>query len=181
LHELSASQINILDQFRDDPDDDEGTDTSEDLETDTYYSCTEDPPDTEQFCTCGSCQKMETIEESVCCRSTKFSQASGVCVCENNLVGGILKKELLEINQRTVWSMADQPVATELTNKNYRFSAFRSLYFWKNKKKKTNSFRLALPACLVCYVRSKYPDPNSCYTGFVPSTPATKNKKQRRK
>ena len=25
----------------DDPDDDEGTDTSEDLETDTYYSCTE--------------------------------------------------------------------------------------------------------------------------------------------
>ena len=36
------------------------------------------PPGPEQFCMCGSCQKMPSIKESVCCRSTQFNDGPGL-------------------------------------------------------------------------------------------------------
>ena len=65
-----------------------------------------------------------------------------------------------------MWSLDDESVETEMTKKQFRFrfnqsfvnhfnhcilfffSAYRTLYFWKNKKKKKNNFRKALPSCL---------------------------------
>ena len=55
--------------------------------------------------------------------------------------------------------------------RNFRFAAYRSLFFWlyKKKGKKGGEFRFALPSCLVSLVRQKYPeDDQNSYTGFIP-------------
>ena len=56
-------------------------------------------------------------------------------------------------------------------DRNFRFAAYRSLFFWlyKKKGKKAGEFRSALPSCLVSLVRQKYPeDDQNSYTGFIP-------------
>ena len=56
-------------------------------------------------------------------------------------------------------------------DRNFRFAAYRSLFFWlyKKKGKKGGEFRFALPSCLVSFIRQKYPEVDQdSYTGFIP-------------
>ena len=72
-------------------------------------------PDLKDFCKCGNCSQMSSIEESVCCQSFKRIGHDGktflsvhiftlifqdLCVLNNCLVDMILKSEILEVNLR---------------------------------------------------------------------------------
>eukprot|EP00092_Neocalanus_flemingeri_P036929 GFUD01040202.1.p1 GENE.GFUD01040202.1~~GFUD01040202.1.p1 ORF type:complete len:211 (+),score=23.73 GFUD01040202.1:41-634(+) len=180
LHELSAMQINMLDPFRDDPvrGDTDDVECVADYETNVANSLTcENPLDPKDFCECGLCKPMRTREESFCCKSRNFLQATDACIVQHPLVNDLLKKEVLEINLRTERSVKGEQDTRDFQNKNYRFSAYRSLFFWLNKKKRTQTFRKALPECLVSHVRSLYPDVS--YTGFLQALPIIRSKRRK--
>ena len=96
---------------------------------------------------------------------------------------------------RTERSVKGEPDTKQFENKNYRFSAYRSMFFWLDKKKGSKKYRKALPACLgmvfwlkitmffismfsVTHVRNLYPDDE--YRGFQPSSPVIRNKRKRK-
>jgi hypothetical protein len=49
---------------------------------------------------------------------------------------------------------------------NYRFIAYRNLFFMVYGRTKAKMTRLPIPSCLVMRVRSIFPDPSNIYTGF---------------
>jgi len=102
---------------------------------------------------------------------------SNSCIVENPLTKDYLKRSILEINLRTELMAKGIPDTKQFDNKSYRFSAYRSMFFWLDKKKGSKKPRKALPACLVTYIRSLYPD--DVYTGFQPSSPVIRGKKRR--
>ena len=93
-----------------------------------------------------------------------------MCITEHPLVPQILSKEMLTINILTLWDATRS--SSEINNRNLRFAAYRSLFFWlyKKKGKKGRQFRSALPACLVNLVRQTFPEEDQkAYTGFIPT------------
>ena len=94
--------------------------------------------------------------------------------------------------------MKGEPDTKQFENKSYRFSAYRSMFFWLDKRKGSKKYRRALPACLgktvytlyrlcinifssVTHVRKMYPNPeNVDYVGLQPSSPVIGNKRRRR-
>ena len=73
------------------------------------------------YCTCGQCEAMPTLEESVCCNSITTSiDKTGIiiflsimklinldtgCINEDDLIEMILNPVILELTLRNVWSM----------------------------------------------------------------------------
>ena len=49
---------------------------------------------------------------------------------------------------RTERRVKGEPDTKQFENKSYRFSAYRSMFFWLDKKKGSKQYRRALPACL---------------------------------
>ena len=58
------------------------------------------PLEPKEFCSCKNCIKMNTLEESVCCRSSKYDDGPGKCVCDNPYVDYVLQDVGLEVNLR---------------------------------------------------------------------------------
>ena len=101
------------------------------------------------------------------------------CIVEHPLVRDLLDRNVLEINLRqdlaifllvclygrilfrTERSVKGEPDTKQFENKSYRFSAYRSMFFWLDKKKGSKQYRRALPACLgtliqLCFVMHLY-------------------------
>jgi hypothetical protein len=57
---------------------------------------------------------------------------------------------------------------------NYRFIAYRNVFFIIYGRTKAKMSRLPIPSCVVMRIREAYPDPENIYTGF-------RSKKQRKK
>ena len=87
------------------------------------------------------------------------------CIIKHPLVKDLLNKRVLEINLRqerviihycisilllfrTERSVTGEPDTKQFENKSYRFSAYRSMFFWLDKRKGSKKYRRALPACL---------------------------------
>eukprot|EP00092_Neocalanus_flemingeri_P035519 GFUD01038657.1.p1 GENE.GFUD01038657.1~~GFUD01038657.1.p1 ORF type:complete len:207 (+),score=42.11 GFUD01038657.1:43-663(+) len=173
LHELSSAQLNCLDPYRDDP-------KTEHLKpailkdylgesSTNRIQAQFDGLDPTDYCQCGQCTSKPTLEESSCCKSIKTSTRPG-CITEDAFVEMILNPVMLEISLRNVWSIGKEEKEDEsLSNKNFRYAAYRNLFFFlykKNTRKK--NIRTALPSCLVDMVRRKYPEVmGEEYVGFL--------------
>jgi hypothetical protein len=62
----------------------------------------------------------------------------------------------------------------QLRPENFRFVAYRNIFFMVYGRTKRRMTRMPLPSCLMLKVRASYPDPSETYTGF-------KAKRQRHK
>eukprot|EP00092_Neocalanus_flemingeri_P023099 GFUD01025045.1.p1 GENE.GFUD01025045.1~~GFUD01025045.1.p1 ORF type:complete len:218 (-),score=40.11 GFUD01025045.1:26-679(-) len=173
LHELSLTQINGLDPYRDDP-------LLENLKPEVLKAYLDEKEvekektvepglGPETYCTCGNCTKKPSLEESVCCKSMHQASTDQGCIVNNEYVDLILRPVMLEVSLRNVWSMDSNVLRDNtLSNKNYRYAAYRNLFFFlfrKNVKRK--NYRVALPSCLVERVRVKYPEDSDNYVGFM--------------
>ena len=82
---------------------------------------------------------------------------------------------MLEVNLKLIWSCGVYETKDQtISNRNMRYSAYRSLNLWLNTKKKSG--RVSLPSCIVNFVRDTYPDVNNEYTGYIKSPIFTKKR-----
>jgi hypothetical protein len=80
------------------------------------------------------------------------------------LVDKLLDQEILEI--QLAHRNADSLDQNQLRPENFRFLAYRNMFFMVYGRTKAKMTRLPIPSCLVVKVRSMFPDPNNSYTGF---------------
>ena len=115
-------------------------------------------------------------------KTSKYFKLVGLyCITLHNTVQSLISQEVLKVQALVDWDTAG--ANPELSNKlvlgskcneiietisNFRFLSYRNIYFWIfGKKTARRGFRQALPQCLVSVVRSKYPDQQDRYTGFI--------------
>jgi hypothetical protein len=79
-------------------------------------------------------------------------------------VDKLLDKDILEIQLAARYSNREDH--NQLLPENFRFVAYRNLFFLVYGRTKAKQSRMPLPQCLVLKVRAVYPDPNNVYTGF---------------
>lgn len=54
----------------------------------------------------------------------------------------------------------------QLKPENYRYIAYRNLFFMLHGRTRAKMTRSPLPSCMVLKIREAFPDPNNQYTGF---------------
>jgi hypothetical protein len=86
-------------------------------------------------------------------------------------VAKLLDRDIIEI--QLAHRYHDGIDQNQLKPENFRFIAYRNIFFFVYGRTRAKMKRFPLPSCLVMKVRSIYPDPNNTYTGF-------KAKKQRK-
>eukprot|EP00092_Neocalanus_flemingeri_P031343 GFUD01034041.1.p1 GENE.GFUD01034041.1~~GFUD01034041.1.p1 ORF type:complete len:198 (+),score=29.67 GFUD01034041.1:42-635(+) len=183
MYELTAQKICQLDPFRDDPikPDYLVTDTEEGNNSDTVHPEGDKSGSPEMlagdFCKCTKCTVMPTREENVCCKNKRFSVSmpDSSCVTEHEDFDKIVNKTVLTINLKTVWNTGLVDTNdTDISNRNLRYSAYRSLCIWLRNGKRKKSYRSSLPSCVVTSVRQLYPD--ATYTGYRLRSPVLQKK-----
>jgi hypothetical protein len=88
------------------------------------------------------------------------------CLSLAPLVAKLLDKDVLAV--QLAHRNADLQDQNQLRPENYRFLAYRNLFFMVYGRTKAKMTRLPIPSCLVMKVRTIFPDPNNSYTGFKP-------------
>ena len=115
--------------------------------------------------------------ESVCCQESNLLcnfRGSKQCATETDLFQHVvLSREGLEYS-RFLFSRnlpehkREQFENIELTNKNYRFTAYGAfINVVLSSQHERKNVRYVLPSCVVSAVRENFPDPEEEYTGFV--------------
>ena len=113
------------------------------------------------WCKCGRCREMPTVEERLCCRRTP-----GSCVTQNNeyrrvvLDRAVLLVTLMYRND--LFALIDEPTINEL-----RHTAYRQYVLWKYGHLGRGN-RVVVPSCSVWCIRDCYPSLNGIYTGYRP-------------
>ncbi|XP_072006292.1 uncharacterized protein [Engystomops pustulosus] len=121
-----------------------------------------------QWCKCGSCKKMTTVEESICCcefQAMDRLRHNITCVTQHpDFTSRIYSRDfLIELLQFSL----------RVTQRQFERQENRFLR-WACYVKVTNLVygflgqgnRIPLPSCVVNKIRDIYPDPNATYTGF---------------
>eukprot|EP00092_Neocalanus_flemingeri_P094459 GFUD01120132.1.p1 GENE.GFUD01120132.1~~GFUD01120132.1.p1 ORF type:complete len:192 (+),score=18.51 GFUD01120132.1:45-620(+) len=172
LWEMPAHLINQLNPFRDDPLKSCNSGLNENCVAEKgehdALSVQSKPTTLCDFCQCEKCILMAAEAENICCKARKFCIAmpESKCVTEHEDFKTIINKTVLTINLKTIWNTgAIDTDDTEISHKNLRYSAYRSLFIWLRNGKRKNS-------CVVNSVRQLYPD--VAYTGFCERSPVYK-------
>jgi hypothetical protein len=76
----------------------------------------------------------------------------------------LLDPDVLEVQLSQRYAAGEDK--NQLKPENYRFMAYRNTFFVVYGRTKKKMTRLPLPSCIVMRIRSAYPDPKNCYTGF---------------
>ncbi|XP_041420488.1 P2X purinoceptor 7-like isoform X3 [Xenopus laevis] len=124
---------------------------------------------TTEWCRCGNCVPMKTVEESSCCMevsSVENKYLQHGCICHSRkFYLRCLRKSHLEYLQ-IFWNMQRPTGGISSHNRKLRQTSYRSFIAWiygyLGPKK-----RVPIPACVVQKVRSSYPDPKGRYRGFL--------------
>jgi hypothetical protein len=155
-----------------------------------------DKGNTQAWCLCGNCVQMPTNLELKCCCNERVDlktifpeikdnnhcndnnnrgQKATCCVMSWNsiLTTHVLHPvtlQLLWFNDRRYKGYAgDQLLFNNMTNKSYRFHAYRNyISFVHGHLGRGN--RKVIPACVVAYIRSQWPEPDGNYRGFTSVT-----------
>ncbi|XP_020915844.1 P2X purinoceptor 7-like [Exaiptasia diaphana] len=128
--------------------------------------------DASTWCSCGQCEVLETAEMCICCKNLRFINhltQDIECVTYHEdfepvcLNRGSLWTALVSLHDR---ESASLPKPDKVPNESLRYAAYRQFTWWKHGYLGKN-IRRVIPACAVSKIRSKYPDPNGQYRGFV--------------
>ncbi|XP_044134155.1 P2X purinoceptor 7-like [Bufo gargarizans] len=121
-----------------------------------------------QWCQCGNCKQMSSLEESICCH--EFRSMDGIreglqCIIQHEGFQSRIHSRdfLIEILQ----------ASTRMTQQEFERIENRCLR-WASYRKFTNlvygflgkGHRIPVPSCVVSKIRELYPDHEGNYTGF---------------
>lgn len=117
------------------------------------------PPNTGQpeWCICGVCRPMTTLEENKCCRKR-------VCVTSYELFQNIcIDREVLTVAIRARCDIrVEEP---DYASNSFRKAAYRQYILWRFGKLGRGN-RKVCPACVVGVIREAYPALDGQYLGF---------------
>jgi hypothetical protein len=132
------------------------------------------------WCKCLHCKAMPTDIESVCCTEDKDIQLKandcGCIVNHSTFINHIVSQDGLKILrhiilQNSTNNLKRRELKKTLTNKSYRYLAYRQFVYWVNSWKNLGKgVRIVIPSCAVNKIRECYPEDSNIYVGFLPST-----------
>lgn len=132
------------------------------------------------WCKCNNCVSMATDMESVCCvEDDDVKSVSGDYECIVNhptFEHHILSQDGLQILRQVILqnsnkSFKKRELRKTMTNKNWRYLAYRQFVYWINSWKNLGKgYRVVIPSCAVKKIRESYPEQSGVYVGFFPST-----------
>jgi hypothetical protein len=79
-------------------------------------------------------------------------------------VNKLLDSDVIEIQLAHRYANAEDK--NQLRPENYRFVAYRNIFFLVYGRTKAKMSRMPLPSCLVIKIRNIFPDPDNQYKGF---------------
>lgn len=171
--ELEANDLESSDLTEDNPPA-AATESSSDIDNDSETVF-------DQFCRCGCCYDfvgLPSVLEQRCCVSEDYTTAhftnhvEGQCILATREIDVILSKEHLQLSwyqQRQYQGYTGDNLAFDLmTNKNYRYHAYRSyIQYMHGRLGRKN--RRVIPACVVAKIRSIWPSTDGLYVGYKPA------------
>lgn len=118
-----------------------------------------------EWCVCNNCREMPTDIEKKCCQ-----QHPQFCISKMpHMEAFILEEGVLRLARR-LWNdlraLFDESVPGD-DNRQFRHAAYRQYVAWQYGRLGFGN-RVVIPSCVVWAVRTKYPDSNGVYTGFIP-------------
>ena len=131
-----------------------------------------------EWCSCRECVIMTTEQENVCCNESHFiipHRGDKKCVTHVEMFTvNVVSKEGLDFG-RYLYSMnipdpvkKDDFLKKKLSNKNYRFCAYRMFINMISCSDINRNVRYILPACVVTQIRKKYPNLDGApHTGYL--------------
>ena len=127
-------------------------------------------------CHCHKCKEMPLRVEQKCCSEEKLNNTclpdyvQGRCVLDTEDIKHCLHhvtvRHLWMEQQRYFGLTGDALLFGNMTNKNYRYHAYRSyVKYIYGLLGRYN--RKVIPSCVINYIRNKWPDPEGSYIGFI--------------
>jgi hypothetical protein len=99
----------------------------------------------------------ETKGSHLCCGHQQ-------CLASSEKVTKLLDQDVLQV--QLCHRFASGEDRNQLKPENYRFIAYRNVFFLIHGRTKKKMSRLPLPSCIMMKVRSLFPDPENNYSGF---------------
>ncbi|MEE6519343.1 hypothetical protein FKM82_031093 [Ascaphus truei] len=121
-------------------------------------------PNSPNWCTCGKCRPMPTAEESVCC-----GMRPETCTSESQLFSLLcLTETILAIAAVSRNDFLGNPLhLANDRNRELRCCSYRQFILWQYGRISAGQ-RGVIPSCCVWKIRTKFPDVNDHYVGFLP-------------
>ncbi|OCT82211.1 hypothetical protein XELAEV_18024724mg [Xenopus laevis] len=121
------------------------------------------------WCRCGNCVDMPTVDESLCCREIhnfqQFLDQERKCITHNqDMLRHCLDSHLLEFMIKFRGRTSARTFRIHY-NREMRKAAYRAFTTWTHGFLGAN-LRIPIPSCVVHLVRSTFPDPQGQYMGF---------------
>ena len=126
------------------------------------------PPATEQptWCVCANCQEMNTDVENLCC-----GQRPEQCTSREPHMDVYILEEGVLTFAVGIWNDVRAQVAAANhndRNRQYRHAAYRQFVWWQYGVLGAGN-RVVVFSCCVIRIRSRFPDSNAHYVGWLPS------------
>ena len=99
----------------------------------------------------------ETKEPFRCC-----GEAS--CLASGDKVKKLLDPDVLTVQICHRYATGEDK--NQLKPENFRYIAYRNVFFLLNGRTRAKMSRAPLPSCIIMKIREAFPDPNNQYTGF---------------
>jgi hypothetical protein len=103
------------------------------------------------------CRFEDTKEPYRCCGQV-------ACLSTTQRMTKLLDRDVLDIQLCHRWASGEDK--TQKKPENYRYVAYRNIFFLLYGRTRPRMSRCPLPSCVVLKIRETYPDPNNHYTGF---------------
>ncbi|VDI08637.1 Hypothetical predicted protein, partial [Mytilus galloprovincialis] len=127
----------------------------------------------DEWCECGNCQEMPSLEENVCCRVSDLvlpNLEDHNCITMHHSYDTlILNSDVLALAyiQMMMYKGQQGRAPEELSNRQSRLVAYRQFICWMLKGEKLGKGRrVVIPSCVVKDIRDSFPENNNDYTGF---------------
>jgi hypothetical protein len=86
------------------------------------------------------------------------------CLALTEKVAKLLDQDILDVQICHRWASGEDKIQKK--PENYRYIAYRNLFFLLYGRKRPRMSRSPLPSCIVLKIREAYPDPENMYTGY---------------
>uniref|UniRef100_A0A8C5MLY1 P2X purinoreceptor 7 intracellular domain-containing protein n=1 Tax=Leptobrachium leishanense TaxID=445787 RepID=A0A8C5MLY1_9ANUR len=125
------------------------------------------------WCLCGKCHQMPTMEESICCQEIEKIKEqfleNSQCICEDVYVNQRLvdRENVIDLYR---YGMSFQRKrlrsVSQMEESDFRKTTYRAFTMWVYGYLGPRR-RRPIPSCVVQHIRAAFPSPDNIYLGFI--------------
>ncbi|XP_070570981.1 P2X purinoceptor 7-like [Ptychodera flava] len=121
------------------------------------------------WCKCGNCGIMSTLQECICCAELSLPESrlgDECCISSNESFQTVcLNQDVLDITLIRLHDVRRDNIVYPHDNRTYRWAAYTQFIYWSYGRLGKGNRRV-VPSCVVQHIRRKYPEPSGIYVGF---------------